>query len=77
MDARKREAKVFMDDQPYGSCIECGWKFCVDSGVGGIWCGNCFCCNTVFYELHSMPDIQTDKANDAFDSARIESEDHY
>lgn len=24
-----------------------------------------------------MPDIQTDKANDAFDSARIESEDHY
>lgn len=77
MDARKREAKVFMDDQPYGSCIECGGKFCVDSVVGGIRCGYRFGCNTVFYELHSMPDIQTDKANDAFDSARIESEDHY
>ena len=77
MDARKREAKAFMDDQPYGSCIECGWEFCADPGVGGIRCGNCFGRNTVFYELHSMPDIQTDKANDAFDSARIGSEDHY
>ena len=77
MDARKREAKVFMDDQPYGSCIECGWEFCANPGVRSIRCGYRFGCNTVFYELHSMPDIQTDKANDAFDSARIESEDHY